>query len=84
MSSFIRRIVGLGPSVGNLVVSAVGGFIFMRGIRLIAMEQEGLDAGLSMRSDDRSPKTSAEIDATIFLLAFVASAAMATIDALHH
>jgi hypothetical protein len=84
MSIFFRRIVRLGPSLGNLVVSAAGGLIFMGGNRLIALAQEEPDAGSATRAADRSPKRSMGIDAAVFLLAFVASEALAMICALRH
>lgn len=84
MGSIVHRIVRVGPSVGNLFVSTVGGFVFLRGFRLIAMGKETLDAGLPMRGDDCSLRTLAGIDAAVFLLAFVASETLAAIAALRH
>lgn len=84
MSSLSRRIVRLGPSLGNLAVSAAEGLIFMRGNRVIPLAREEPDAGSAMRAADRSPKGSVGIDAVVFLLAFVASEALAMICALRH
>ena len=84
MNNLFRHIVRLGPSVGNLFVTAVGGLVFMPGFRLIAMGKEKSDAELPMRADDWSLKTLAGIDAAVFLLAFAGSEALATIAALRH
>ena len=54
----------------------------MRSFRMVAMGQEGPDARSSMRADGRSTKPFAGIGAALFLLAFVASEAAATIVAL--
>jgi hypothetical protein len=56
----------------------------MRGFRLVAMDKEESDAGAAPRADGRSPKLLAGIGAALFLLAFVASEALATIGALRH
>jgi len=84
MSSLVRRVSKLGPLMGDLVVSAAGCFAFMRGFRLVAMDKEESDAGAAPRADGRSPKLLAGIGAALFLLAFVASEALATIGALRH
>ena len=82
MSSHIRRIRKLGLLMGDMAVSATGSFAFMRGSRVVAMRQGRRDARSSMRSDGRSTKPLAGIGAALFLLAFVASQAAATIVAL--
>ena len=84
MSSFMRRILKLGLLMGDMAVSAAGCFVFMRGFRVVAMGQEGPDTRSSMRADGRSTKPLAGIGAALFLLAFVASEAAATIVALRH
>jgi hypothetical protein len=83
-SSFGRRVSQLGPPVVDLVASAAGCFAFMRGSRLIATGDEESDTGPSMRAGSSSPKPLAGIGAAIFLLAFIASEALATIGALRH
>lgn len=40
MSTYVRRILKLGPLMGDMVVSAAGCFVFMRGFRVLAMGQE--------------------------------------------
>ena len=84
MNSFVRRILKFSPLLRDLVVSAAGCFAFMRGFRLVAMGKEESDAGASLRADGRSPKSLAGIGAALFLLAFVASEALATIGAFRH
>jgi hypothetical protein len=79
MSSFGRRVSEPGSFMGDLVLSAAGCFVFMRGFRLVAMRNEGSDTGSSMRAAGRSTKPLAGIGAALFLLAFVASEALATI-----
>jgi hypothetical protein len=44
MCSHIRRILKLGLLMGDMVVSAAGCFVFMRGFRVVAMGQERPDA----------------------------------------
>ena len=84
MSRFVRRASKLGPLMGDLVVSATGCFVFMRGFRLVATEEKGSGTGSSMPINRRSPTPLAGIGAELFLLAFVASEAMAAIAALRH
>ena len=84
MSRHLRRILKLGPVLGEMVESAAGCFVFMRGFRLVAIEKRGSDTAASMRADGRSTKPLAGIDAAFFLLAFVASEAAATIVALRY
>ena len=81
MSSYMRRILKLGPLIGDVVVSATGCFALTRGFRLVASRQEGTES--SMRADGRSKKPLEGVGAALFLLAFVASEAAATIVALH-
>jgi hypothetical protein len=40
MSSHIRRILKLGLLIGDMMVSATGGFALMRGFRLLATEEK--------------------------------------------
>ena len=82
MSSHIRRILNLGLLMGDMAVSAAGCFVFMRGFWVVAMRQERLDARSSMRADNRSTEPLAGIGAALFLLAFVASEAVATVVSL--
>jgi len=82
MSSLIRRILKLGSHMGDLAVSATGCFVFTRGFRVVAMGPERPDARSSMRADGKATKPLEGIGAALFLLAFVASEAAATIVAL--
>ncbi len=82
MSRFMRRMLELGPFMGDLAASATGCFVFMRGFRVVAMGQQRRDARSSMRADGRSTEPLEGIGAALFLLAFVASEAAATIVAL--
>ena len=82
MSSHIRRILNLGLLMGDMVVSAAGCFVFPLGFRAVVMAQERPDARSSMRADGRSIKPLAGIGAALFLLAFDASEAAATVVSL--
>jgi hypothetical protein len=82
MSRFMRRMLKLGPFMGNLAVSATGCFALTRGFRLLAIEEKGSDAAGSVRAAGTPRKQLAGIGAALFLLAFVANEAAATIVAL--
>jgi len=82
MSSHIRRILKPRLLMGDKAVCATGTFASMRSLRMVAMGHERPDARSSMRADGRSTKPFAGIGAALFLLAFVASEAAATIVAL--
>lgn len=84
MKQFARCILKLGPLMGDLAVSAAGCFVFTRGFRLVAMDKEGPDAETSVSPADTPHKSLAGIGAGLFLLAFVASEALAAIGALRH
>lgn len=84
MSNHIRRILKFGLLMGDIVLSAAGCFVFMRGSRVVAMGQQRPDARSSMRADGRSTKPLAGIGAALFLLAFVASEAAAAVLSLRH
>jgi hypothetical protein len=84
MSRFVRRILDLGPLMRDLFVSAAGCFVFTRGFRLAAMEKEGSDTVASIRAAGTSRKPLAGIGAALFLLGFIASEALVTIQALRH
>ncbi len=81
MSSFIRRIFKLGSLMGDMVASATGSFALMRGFRVVARGHVRPDARSSMRADGKSTMPLEGIGAALFLLAFVASEAAATIAA---
>ena len=82
MSPFMRRILKLGPFMGNMAVSAAGCFALMRGFRLVAIEKEGSDTAASGQTAGTRGKQLAEIGAALFLLAFIAIEALTTIGAL--
>ena len=84
MSNHLRRILKLGSLMGDMVVSAAGCFVFLRGFRVVATGEERPDARSSMRVDGRSTKSLAGIGAALFLLAFVASEAAATVVSFRH
>jgi hypothetical protein len=82
MSRFIRRMLKFGPFMGDLAVSAAGCFALMRGFRLLAIEEKGSGTAGSVRAAGTPRKQLAGIGAALFLLAFVASEAAATVVAL--
>jgi len=82
MSRFMRRILKLGPIMGDVALSSVGCFAMMRGFRLLAVGEKGSDTTGSARAAGTPRKHLAGIGAALFLLAFVASEAAATIVAL--
>ena len=82
MSRFMRRILNLGSLMGDLAVSATGCFALMRGFRLLAIGENGSDTTGSASPAGTPRKHLAGIGAALFLLAFVASEAAATIVAL--
>jgi hypothetical protein len=84
MNSSAGRILKLGPLMRDLFVSAAGCFAFTRCFRLIAIGKEGSDTGPYIHVVGRSRKPLAGIGAALFLLAFVASEALAAIRALGH
>jgi hypothetical protein len=83
MSSYMRRILKLGPLLGDMVVSATGCFSLMRGFRLVASKQESPGTRSPMRADGRSTNPLTGFGAAIFLLALVASEAAAIGLAFH-
>jgi len=82
MNRFVRRLLMLGPLMWYLVVSAAGCFVLIRGIWLVAKGKGGSETSSSIRAVSRSRKPLAGIGAATFLLAFIASEAMAIIGAL--
>jgi hypothetical protein len=84
MASCLRRILKLGPLMGEFIVSATGCFAFMRDFRVVAMGQRRPDARSPVRIRGRFTMHFAGIGAALFLLAFIASEAAATIVALRH
>ncbi len=84
MSHFLRRVSRLGRLVGYLAALGAGCFVFTSGLRFVATDAEGSDTMPPVTIDRRSPRRPAGIAAAVFLLAFVASEALATIAALRH
>lgn len=82
MNHILRRIATLGPVMGDLVASAAGCFVFSRGFRLVAMDEEDSDTESSVHGEGRSPRLLAGIGAAIFLLVFIAGEALAAVVAL--
>jgi hypothetical protein len=79
MNRFECRILKLGTLVGNLCATAVGGFVFLRGFRLVASEEEELAARSSIRGDGTPGKHAASSGAALFLLTFATSEALVMI-----
>ena len=82
MSSHIRRILKPRLLMGDMAVCATGTFALMRSFRTVAMDQNESDTAASVRAAGTSRKPFAGIGAALFLSAFVASEAAATIVAL--
>ena len=70
--------------MGYLVASGSGCLVFTHGFRMVARGEEGPDAGLPIAVGSRHQNRLAGIGAAVFLLAFAASEALATIAALRH
>ena len=84
LNFFVKRTLKLGSIMSDLFLSTAGCFAFTRGFRLVAIGREGLDAVGSIPISGASRKPLAGIGAALFLLAFVASEALATIGALRY
>ena len=84
MSHILRRNSKLGMLVGYLAALGARCFVFSSGFRLAAMDAEGSDTMSPVTTDRGTPRRLAGVAAAIFLLAFVASEALATIAALRH
>jgi hypothetical protein len=82
MSRCADRILKLGSLVGNLCATTVGGFVFLRGFRLVASGNEESAAESSMHVDGTPAKPLAGIGAALFLLTFVTNEAVVMIRAL--
>ena len=77
----LGRILRAGPPVGDLLASAVGCFVTMRGFRLLATGEARSETGSPLGVDGTSPKSGAGVGAALFLLVFVASKTLLTIHA---
>jgi hypothetical protein len=84
MSDLHNRTLKMGLSIGQMVASVAGCFLFTRGFRLIAMDEAGSSTLSPVRAVSRSPKLWAGMDAALFLMAFVTNEALITIMALRH
>jgi len=82
MNRFADRILNLGSLVGKLCASVVGGFVFLRGFRLIASENEESAVGASFLVDSTPAKPWAGLGAALLLLTFVTNEAVVVIRAL--
>jgi hypothetical protein len=76
MSCCVDRIPKLGSLVGNLCATAIGGFVFLRGFRLVAAENEESAAESPLPVDGTPGKSLAGIGAALLLLAFVTNEAV--------
>jgi hypothetical protein len=82
MNSLVERILKSGSPLSIVLASSTGCFVLMRGSRLIAMESDGSDSSVSLRTDDRLSRPLAGLSAALFLMAFAASEALVMIRAL--
>jgi len=80
-NTFVRRISKRSQPLWDLVVSSVGGCAFIGGLRPLAIRKDGSGTRSFSRIDGSPRKPLAGIGAALFLLAFVASEALATISA---
>jgi len=76
------RYLKLGSLVRNLCATAVGGFVFLCGSRLVEAENEESAAESSIPVDDTHKKSLAGIGAALLLLTFVMNEAVVMIRAL--
>jgi hypothetical protein len=83
ISRILRSASRLGLSLGNLVGATTGCFVFTRGFRLVAMNEEESHSALPILHNDGHRKSMAGIGAALLLLAFISSEAVATVVALH-
>ena len=81
MNMLIRRISILSQPMWNVIVSAVGGFVFIQGLRPFAVRCSGSGTAASLFAAATSSKLLAGSSAAVFLLAFIASEAMVAIRA---
>lgn len=79
----LHGISKFGMAVGSLIASGAGCLVFTDGFRLVVRNETGSDAESSKGVEGKSQRRPAGIGAGAFLLAYVASEAMATIAALH-
>jgi hypothetical protein len=82
MSRFLRRISKLGLFLSDLIASATGCFVFTRGFRFVALNEEESHSTSPIRHNDGPPKSLAGIGAALLLVAFASSEALATVLAL--
>jgi hypothetical protein len=82
--SFALRILKLGPTMWDLLGSAVGCFVFLRGFRLVAIGNKGSDAAAQIHIADTSPEPLVGIGAEVFLLTVLTSEALVRIQALRY
>jgi hypothetical protein len=82
MNRCADRYLKFGSLVWNLCATALGGFVFLRGFRLVAAENEESSAKSSIPVDDTHRKSLAGIGAALLLLTFVTNEAVVMIWAL--
>ena len=81
-SSILRSASRLGLPIGSLIAAATGCFVFTRGFRLVAMNEEESHSALPILHKDGHRKSMAGIGAALLLVAFISSEAVATVVAL--
>lgn len=83
-SRYVRRILKLGSSLWDLVVSAAGCFVFTRGFSLVTIRKQESKTAESIRTVGTSHRPLVAVGAALFLLAFVVSEALAMVGVLRH
>jgi hypothetical protein len=83
-SRFVRRILKLGPLMWNLVVSTAGCFVLISGFSQVTTKRPGSYKAESVRAAGKSRKPLVAVGAALFLLAFVASEALAMLGVFRH
>ena len=78
----VGRILELGALVGTLLLSATGGFVFMRAFRAVAMGGAGVDALTNVRMTGPSRTLLAGVGTALSVLTVVESEALAMTRAL--
>lgn len=84
MNNSVRRILKLASPIVDLAVTATGCFVFTRGFRLVALDEEESNTEPPMRVHGRATKLLPGVGPALFLLAFIVSEALTAIGALRH
>jgi hypothetical protein len=83
-NTFVRHISKYSQPLWDLVLSVIGGFAFIGRLGTLAKGEDGFGTGFSPGVDVTPRKPLPGLGAALFLLAFVASEALATIGAFRH